>query len=404
MKANRFVQILAAAAVICGVVLMSSCEKEPLLPEVIESEVYDNGSAEEVMVTPTSDGQSLSYESWMMVRGVTKGAFANRVSVTLNASMPNVTEVRDVAVWDFGTSRIVQTREAGESRTEGFVTITDSVLVYTVITEEFEFSYRLHYEVGVYDDGVTRQVMPYHYFGNIRDNGGVTEAADSYVDGDYAYARRIFRHSISVEFGGETYEVKAEVTLRRALGAAGASYVVRSEVTEKSVTAKSEGDGFLSTITVRSLMSTGEEREETYSAELPVGGESNYARACEPDCAYADVRRLNMTLEPVSESWEEYGKHVTLKRISENCVVHYNAFDLEIPFYRYGALFDNGVLIEEMACCEYDPASASIAAEDWNLENETASYESYRLNLEVSLPIGSLTAKGKYSGKFYFYE
>ena len=133
MKANRFVQILAAAAVICGVVLMSSCEKEPLLPEVIESEVYDNGSAEEVMVTPTSDGQSLSYESWMMVRGVTKGAFDNRVSVTLNASMPNVTEVRDVAVWDFGTSRIVQTREAGESRTEGFVTITDSVLVLSLI-------------------------------------------------------------------------------------------------------------------------------------------------------------------------------------------------------------------------------------------------------------------------------
>ena len=60
MKANRFVQILAAAAVICGVVLMSSCEKEPLLPEVIESEVYDNGSAEEVTVTSTSDGQSLS--------------------------------------------------------------------------------------------------------------------------------------------------------------------------------------------------------------------------------------------------------------------------------------------------------------------------------------------------------
>lgn len=49
-------QILVAAAVICGVVLMSSCEKEPLLPEVIESEVYDNGSAEEVTVTSTSDG------------------------------------------------------------------------------------------------------------------------------------------------------------------------------------------------------------------------------------------------------------------------------------------------------------------------------------------------------------
>lgn len=111
-----------------------------------------------------------------------------------------------------------------------------------------------------------------------------------------------------------------------------------------------------------------------------------------------------MTLESVSVSWEGYDEHVTLKCISENFVVHYNAFDLEIPFYRYGALFDNGVLIEEMACCEYDVASTSIVAEDWKLENETASCESYRLNLEVSLPTGSLMAKGKYGGKFYFYE
>ncbi len=148
--------------------MTSSCEKDPLFPEVIESEVYDNGSAEEVTVTPASDGTSLSYESWIMVRGVTKGAFDNRAAVTLNASMPNIAETRDVVVWDFDTPRVVQTRETGESRIEGFVTITDSVLVYTVVTEEFEFSHRLHYEVGVYDDGVTRQVMPYHYFGNFR--------------------------------------------------------------------------------------------------------------------------------------------------------------------------------------------------------------------------------------------
>ena len=90
-----------------------------------------------------------------------------------------------------------------------------------------------------------------------------------------------------------------------------------------------------------------------------------------------------MTLESVSVSWEGYDEHVTLKRISENFVVHY---------------------IEEMACCEYDVASTSIVAEDWKLENETASCESYRLNLEVSLPTGSLMAKGKYGGKFYFYE
>ena len=67
--------------------------------------------------------------------------------------------------------------------------------------------------------------MPYYYYSNLKDNGGRLEKADSYVDGDMAYARRIYRHSISVDFGGQTYEVKAEVTLRRELGPAGEAYI-----------------------------------------------------------------------------------------------------------------------------------------------------------------------------------
>ena len=142
MKTTFVKQILAAAAMICALMMMSSCEKE--LPVVIESEVYDEGEAGVVSMSPTDDGTALSYESWIMVKGVTKGSFDNRVSVILNGTMPNVEETHDVAIWETGEFSSSISREAEpEVRTEGFVTVTDSVLVYTVYCDEFEFSYRL---------------------------------------------------------------------------------------------------------------------------------------------------------------------------------------------------------------------------------------------------------------------
>ena len=400
MKTTFVKQILAAAAMICALMMMSSCEKE--LPVVIESEVYDEGEAGVVSMSPTDDGTALSYESWIMVKGVTKGSFDNRVSVILNGSMPNVEETRGVVEWklsEFGSS--ISREAEPEVRTEGFVTVTDSVLVYTVYCNEFEFSYRLCYEVGVYDDGVTRQIMPYHYFSNIRDNGGVLEDADSYVDGDYAYARKIYRHSITVDFGGESYDVEAAITLRRALGPASEPYILRSEIVDKSIEPLPSGDGFLSSVTVKSAMSTGEEATETYSVELPVGGEVNYAPAVDLECDFADVSFEKIEMENISVGAEPGSDYITLRRIDGKCIVRYNYFEAEIPFYSYTAVFDNGVLLEELASYQYDISKAEIS-DEWYLQNEKETHDSYALDLTVKIPIGDLTVEGLYSGMFYF--
>ena len=401
MKTTFVKQILAAAAMICALMMMSSCEKE--LPVVIESEVYDEGEAGVVSMSPTDDGTALSYESWIMVRGVTKGSFDNRVSVILNGSMPNVEETHDVAIWETGEFSSSISREAEpEVRTEGFVTVTDSVLVYTVSCDEFEFSYRLCYEVGVYDDGVTRQIMPYHYFSNIRDNGGVLEDADSYVDGDYAYARKIYRHSITVDFGGESYDVEAAITLRRALGPASEPYILRSEIVDKSIEPLPSEDGFLSSVTVKSAMSTGEEATETYSVELPVFAESSTGEAVTIYGSIDDIELMGAEMVETSRSYDDGGEYIVLERISEDCVLHYNGFDVVIPFVRYAAEFDNIVLQDNMNGYEFDEESIRVTNADWTLVQEKEEGAYYMLSLTVEVEIAGLVVEGVYDGGFAF--
>ena len=46
MKTNKFMQFTAAAAVVCGMSVLTSREKDDYeLPEAIESEVYDTGAS-----------------------------------------------------------------------------------------------------------------------------------------------------------------------------------------------------------------------------------------------------------------------------------------------------------------------------------------------------------------------
>ena len=255
---------------------LASCEKDDVLPEVVDSEVYDNGAAGEVTVQETDGQTQMSYESWIMVRGVTRSSFDNKVTAVLNGKLSNVYGIRDASRWNDWTFTTHVSREASEyTRTEGYVTITDSLLVYTVSCEDFKFSYQLRYEVGVYDDGVSKQTMPYHYYSNIRDNGGVLEDMDSYEEGGYVYARKLYKHSITVDFGGKSYDVEAEIVLRRDLGLFTGPYPLRCEVVDKSIEPLSTRDGFLSSITIKSAMSDGTEAQETYSRELYSIGQSD---------------------------------------------------------------------------------------------------------------------------------
>ena len=402
MKTKSLWFVMAAAAVLTGM-MMSSCSKDDYeLPEVIESEVYDEGRAEEVKAEVGTEGTKLSYESWIMVKGITRASFDNKVSVTLNATFDDVVATLPINHWDIGDYQTTLSREVFERRTEGFVTVTDSVLVYRVTFAEFSFDYRLGFEVPVYDDGVTRQVMPYHYYSNLRDNGGALEMADSYVDGEYAWARRIYRHSISVDFGGETYEVSAEVTLRRQMGSASEPYIVRSEVLSKRVAANSVGDGFLSSITVKSQMSTGTEDERTYTAELPAISERYTGDEITVNGSIADLQLLSTEVKETSRSYEEGGDCITLERISENCILHYNHFDLTIPLVHYGALFDNIVLQENMAGVSYEGQQVSVKNADWDYLESDGNKDHYFLTLTVEVKIGDLSVEGTYNGWFVF--
>ena len=403
MKTTSLWFATAAAVVLTGMTMMTSCSKDDYeLPEVIESEVYDEGRAEEVKAKVGTEGTQLSYESWIMVRGITRASFDNKVSVTLNGKLKDVAAVCPVNHWEIGDYQATLFREVFDQRTEGFVTVTDSVLVYKLTFDEFSFEYRLNYEVPVYDDHVTRQVMPYYYYSNLKDNGGRLEKADSYVDGDMAYARRIYRHSISVDFGGQTYEVKAEVTLRRELGPAGEAYIVNSEVIDKSVEAKAEGDGFLSTIMVKSQMSTGEEREEEYVAELPAISERYTGEEVTFNGSISDLKLVGTEVVETGRSYEDGGEYVTLERISEDCVLHYNGFDLKIPLVHYGASFDNIVLQEEMAGVSFEGSEVHVTSADWDFIESDGNREHYFLTLTVEVKIGGLSVEGIYNGWFVF--
>ena len=65
MKTKSLWFATAAAVVLTGMTMMTSCSKDDYeLPEVIESEVYDEGEAGEVRAEVGTEGTQLSYESW----------------------------------------------------------------------------------------------------------------------------------------------------------------------------------------------------------------------------------------------------------------------------------------------------------------------------------------------------
>ncbi len=218
MKTRKLWFAMAAAAILTGMATLVSCsEEDDLLPqEVIESEVYDEGVAEDVTAEVGTEGTTLSYESWIMVKGTTRATFDNKVSVTLFNRFNHVIDEAEVDGFEFGKPTIDISFRKAESRTEqNYVTITDSVLVYSLTYENgFVLEYELMYEVPVYDDGVTRRQMPYIQYGAIVDNGMTITGMDDLTENGQTWFRKLVRHSISVVFNDKSYTVEASVVVK----------------------------------------------------------------------------------------------------------------------------------------------------------------------------------------------
>ena len=243
MKTKKNWFVIVAAMIMSSVMIFASCssDDDPMLPEVIESEVLDKGMDDTASSKPSinpngvTTGTQFSYKSWIMVKGQTRAAFENKVEVTLNNAFNNTDTL--VKVYDFIVEppKVEVFNRKRSERKEGFVTVSDSVLVYSVQFAEFSFDYELDYEVAVYNDGVTKKVMPYHQIGAIKDKGYKLKQLDSAIDGEEAYARQQLVHSISVEFNGKYYDLSATVLLYRHLGPADEPYILRSELVSKNV-------------------------------------------------------------------------------------------------------------------------------------------------------------------------
>lgn len=399
MKTNKFwlVVALGAALAVCG---LTSCNKDDFeLPEVIESEVSDSGIDEAVTETVNEEGGvSLSYKTWIQVQGQTRASFDNRVEATLKAELADFSREAEVANWHFGDKpETLVSKAAGESRKDGFVTITDSLLVYTVKYENFELAFELPFEVAVYDDGFTRQVMPYYYYSNLQDRGGIIENMDSAEEEGFAYARKRYTHTIAVDFNGKTYEVTGEALLKRRLGPADEPYIVNSYPLSLGISPDETGEA-LSMAIVRQKWSTGEEVDQRYVLNLGAVIHSEVLHWVEIGAYHDDLAIVSAELnEGVKSPRTTEEKFLSSFMIEQDYVVEYNYFTITVKVAHDVAHYDDGVSEFDFLSYDFENLEDSFSFEKGNAgEDENGAYQWYTLHHTVKalLTDGKMSKEG----------
>lgn len=211
---------------------------------VIESKVLEQGAEPEVTVDESgTDGISLNYDTWIRVYRRTNQASTEAggetVTVTLNnvieneaaAQMPATAKSR--AIDNLSGSEEYSCRISYEAQNEPrqirkYVTVQDSVLLFTRVIGETEITHRFVYQVAVYDDGKTKQVMPYYRYENVKDCGLKTEVEnETSAEGAYKVTRYI--STVSADFNGNTYTSVKTAEIKEAV----VDYLVSSTVIDE---------------------------------------------------------------------------------------------------------------------------------------------------------------------------
>ena len=369
MKTKKNWFVIVAAMIMSSVMILASCssDDDPMLLEVIESEVLDKGMDDTASSKPSinpngvTTGTQFSYKSWIMVKGQTRAAFENKVEVTLNNVFANTDTVITVSNFDLGDYKTVVSKRKRSERQEGFVTVSDSVMVYSVQFAEFSFDYELDFEHAVYNDGVTKQNMPYHPIGTIKDNGYKLNDLEFIIETDEnarerVYLRKLLTHSISVEFNGKSYDLTAKVELRRFAGFH--PCIVESVVTDegKEIIDINMNDvvpsiSFKSWISVQRSWSDNRKEEKTFTQictpEICISEQSKFYKII-PD---TDIIRENAEIEylgtetSVTGADSEYTKTiVALKQYT----ITYNYFDVIYTLKEPTPVYNDGVLSKNM--------------------------------------------------------
>ena len=382
--------------------MMSSCSKDDYeLPEVIESEVYDEGRAEEVKAEVGTEGTKLSYESWIMVKGITRASFDNKVSVTLNNKLNNVSQTVDVTNYEIGIPKTSFEYTVGESYGKDFVTVIDSIMVYKVMLENFTIAFPLAYQVGIYDDGISKQVMPYHSYTKITDNGGKLEDMENQTEGDVVYARKLYSHSLTVVCNDREYTLKAAVILRRIIGEEGKPYLVKSELVEEGKSALVDG-AYTSWIKVKQTWSTGEEKKQVYKRTAAL------TLATPAVMPYRIVPSTNIVvntsrLEEISTQIIDRDDYIYVRENTGKFKIDYYHFALDFDVLRQQVVYDDGLLVRELPAYPIDEIKCEPYSLTYAFENtvEGRLCDGYNFVQPVTMISGTYSLTVSVSGMVY---
>lgn len=354
MKTKTLWLVIAVAAVMTS---LSSCEKDQVDPIIIDSEVLDSGMDGTVNETETTSpegvkGTSLSYQSWIMVRTETRATSENKISVTLNGVVNDVSKTIDVGHLQLGEMKTEIEYTSFDGREEKNIIVLDSALVYKVSFGELAFNYELKYEVPVYSDGVTTQTMPYHRVEFVKDNGYTVEYVNPTFDGLKIYACRLLKHSVTVRFNGKSYVVNAAITFRRLMATNGLPVVVSTEkLDEGSSIITCENNGrtpvfiYMSWVKMKHIWSDGKTSEVTYEQR---GNPS--IKINEDDLRYRILQNINLKLESTAINDGEMkilggdNEYTRLYNYEKKFVIQYNYFSLVAIINEPIPVYDDGII------------------------------------------------------------
>lgn len=360
--------ISEVSVLLCAAVLVVACNEKEQLPVFIDSEVMESGIDKDITASVSTDKKglkttTLSYKSWLRIKGQTKGNYDGTVSVKLNNTL---IDSEDETIYDKDTTiiwgnldlSVFSTRKSYKvrgTRKEGYVTIIDSVLVYTVDYKGFVISYELDYEVGEYDDGITKQTLPYYRIENLVDKGSTSTRLDKSDDGTYIYARKLIEHTISVDCNGKTYDIVAQVTVNKILEGFHQPYVLKSEIDNPHAFTV-DNYCVMSFIDVKKYWSDKSETTETVYVQLtPFSYGPWWPDTAIPKPAieypgvirgYADAPLDLLSFAKVQgrsnhvESSENYG--IYYDYVYHTWRLHYNHFDLDFEILFPEAYYDDG--------------------------------------------------------------
>lgn len=212
---------IAVLGMALSAVFVVSCSKDDTFDGqkevVIESKVLEQGADPEVSVNETgTDGIALSYDTWIRVYRRTNlsstEVAGDLITVGLNNAIDSESsdafsaEIKTRAEnVDETASYNISYEMVGEPRqVKQYVTVRDSVLIVTRFVGKTQIEHRFLYQVAVYNDGKTEQVMPYYRYENLKDCGLKVEV-ENVASEDNMYKVTHYTSCFSVEFNGKTY-------------------------------------------------------------------------------------------------------------------------------------------------------------------------------------------------------